>query len=65
MYWIPDGIFPGGIKTEEGIEIQIGETDKSTLQIRVYNGEKYEDIRMVLERGENGDFVELIEAREE
>lgn len=65
VYWIPDGIFPGGIKTEEGMEIQIGETDKSALQIRVYKGEKYEDIWMVLERGANGDFVELIEAREE
>ena len=64
VYWIPDGIFPGSIKTEKGNEIQIGKTDKSALQIRVYKGEKYEDIWMVLERGENGDFVELVETDE-
>ena len=45
IYWIPDGIFPSKIKSEEGTEIQIGETDKSTLQIRVYKGEGYKDIQ--------------------
>lgn len=61
VYWIPDGIFPYGIKSEEGTEIQIGKTDRSVLQIRVYEGKESEDILLVLERNENGDFVELIE----
>lgn len=64
IYWIPDGIFPSEIKSEEGTEIQIGETDKSTLQIRVYKGEGYKDIWMVLERNESGEYVELVEEME-
>ena len=64
IYWIPDGIFPSEIKSEEGTEIQIGETDKSTLQIRVYKGEGYKDIWMVLERNGSGEYVELVEEME-
>ena len=65
VYWIPDGISPDRIKTEEGTEIQMDKADRSVLRIRVYHEEEAEDILLILGREEQEAFVELTKGQEE
>ena len=61
IYWIPDGFSPGRITDEKGEDIQINKTNSSVLKVRVYKGEKTEDINLRLERGDKGAYIELLE----
>ena len=61
IYWVPDGFLPGKITDGDGSDIQINKTNSSILKIRVYKGEKAEDIYLQLEREETGTYIELLE----
>lgn len=61
IYWIPDGFLPGKIIDENGNDIQIEKTNSSILKIRVYKGNKTQDIYLQLERGKTGAYIELLE----
>ena len=61
IYWVPDGLSSERIADENGNEIQINKTNSSILKIRVYKGEKAEDIYLQLEREETGTYIELLE----
>ena len=61
IYWIPDGFSSGKIIDGNGNDIQIEKTNSSILKIRVYKGDKTEDIYLQLERGGAGAYIELLE----